>query len=210
MDGIWTWLAVVAAGALHGANPAAGWVFAACAPRSGGRAPALRPLASIALGHLASVAIVAAAVPAALRFGVEFNALVLQGLAVALLVVLAVHRWRTRAPRQRWTPGGKAGLALWSFIMATAHGAGWMLVPALVPLCTSGMPAREITASGSVLLALAAVGLHLAAMLATTGLAAWGARRGLAAMGRWLLARPSAAAAGGLQRSRPATHARPG
>jgi hypothetical protein len=64
--------------------------------------------------------------------------------------------------------------------MATAHGAGMMLVPALVPLCLSSGPAREITASGSLALALAAVGLHTAAMLATTSLIATGVCRGIA------------------------------
>jgi hypothetical protein len=64
--------------------------------------------------------------------------------------------------------------------MATAHGAGLMLVPALVPLCMSDTPAREITASGSVVLALAAIAVHLAAMLVTTGAIASGVCRGLA------------------------------
>lgn len=52
-----------------------------------------------------------------------------------------------------------------------------MLVPALLPFCLSDDPAREITASGSMLLALAAVGVHMAAMLAVTGLLAGGACR---------------------------------
>ena len=64
--------------------------------------------------------------------------------------------------------------------MATAHGAGLLLVPALVPLCLSGSPAREITASGSLVLALAAVGVHTAAMLVTTGVIATGVCRGIA------------------------------
>lgn len=70
--------------------------------------------------------------------------------------------------------GGWAKIA---FIAATAHGSGLMLVPALVPLCLSASPAREITASGSLLAALAAVAVHLAAMLAVTALLATGACR---------------------------------
>jgi hypothetical protein len=62
-------------------------------------------------------------------------------------------------------PVGHAGLALWSFMMSTAHGAGLMLVPALIPLCIGNAPAREITASGSLMLALAAIGVHIGAML---------------------------------------------
>ena len=51
-------------------------------------------------------------------------------------------------------------------------GSGLMLVPAFIPLCLSASPAREITASGSLTLALAAVGLHMAAMLAVTAVMA--------------------------------------
>jgi hypothetical protein len=55
-----------------------------------------------------------------------------------------------------------------------------MLVPALVPLCMGDAPAaREITASGSLLLALAAVGVHSLAMLVVTGLVAVGVCRGV-------------------------------
>ncbi|WP_338140161.1 hypothetical protein [Pelomonas aquatica] len=50
-----------------------------------------------------------------------------------------------------------------------------MLLPALLPLCLSASPAREITASGSLALALAAVGAHMTAMLGATALAAWAA-----------------------------------
>ena len=52
--------------------------------------------------------------------------------------------------------------------MATAHGAGLMLVPVLIPLCLAASPARELTATGSLPIALAAVGVHTAAMLAVT------------------------------------------
>ncbi|HWW73456.1 MAG TPA: hypothetical protein VN089_26210, partial [Duganella sp.] len=54
-----------------------------------------------------------------------------------------------------------------------------MLVPALIPLCLSDTPAREITAGGSMAMALAAVGLHTAAMLAVTGAIAVVACRGI-------------------------------
>jgi hypothetical protein len=62
--------------------------------------------------------------------------------------------------------------------MSSAHGAGLMLVPVLMPLCTGNVATREITASGSLMLALAAVGVHTAAMLAVTGVIAIGVCRG--------------------------------
>jgi hypothetical protein len=61
---------------------------------------------------------------------------------------------------------GLLGLAIWSLLMASAHGAGLMLLPVVVPLCLSGTPAGEITAQGSIGTALAALGVHTAAMLA--------------------------------------------
>jgi hypothetical protein len=63
---------------------------------------------------------------------------------------------------------GFGGLAIWSFLMAGAHGAGLMLVPALMPICSAGESAGLLSASGSIPLALAALGVHTAAMLATT------------------------------------------
>ena len=75
MDSLWPWLA--AAGALHGLNPATGWAFAAW--RSEGPMQALRTLVPIGVGQIGSVVAVAAAVPAALQAGVEFDPLLLQG-----------------------------------------------------------------------------------------------------------------------------------
>ena len=72
---------------------------------------------------------------------------------------------RSAATARLPTTAGHAGIALWSFLMTTAHGAGLMLVPALVPLCASDGPVREISASGSLVMALAAVAVHTAAML---------------------------------------------
>jgi hypothetical protein len=60
---------------------------------------------------------------------------------------------------------GLLGLVLWSFLMASAHGAGLMLIPALAPICASAASAPQATADAP--LALAALGVHSAAMLAT-------------------------------------------
>jgi len=60
---------------------------------------------------------------------------------------------------------GLAGLAAWSFLMATAHGAGLMLIPALAPLCLTVPQPPLWGPAGN---ALAAVGLHTGAMLAAT------------------------------------------
>lgn len=183
MANIWPWLAVAGLGALHGLNPANGWMFAAAwSVRSGDRALALRALLPIAVGHAASVVLVAAAVAGAAALGPSIDLVALQVLAVGTVAIIAIPCLRSRAARRHGASAGHAGLALWSFLMSTVHGAGLMLVPALMPLCIGDASVREITASGSLLLALCAVAVHMAAMLAVTGAMAAGARSGFEAI----------------------------
>ncbi|MDR7335677.1 hypothetical protein [Roseateles asaccharophilus] len=171
MSSLWPWLAVAGAGALHGLNPCSGWALAAaCGWRERDERATLRALVPLALGHAVSVGVVAAAV----ALGLAMDALPLLA-AAGVLGLVASLAWR----RRRGT-----ALALWSFIATTLQGSGLMLVPALVPLCLSASPAREITASGSLALALAAVAAHMAAMLTVMAVAAWVARRGADAL--WL------------------------
>lgn len=172
MSETWPWLVLVGLGMYHGLNPAMGWLFAAALGlHRHSRAVILQALAPIALGHALSIAIVAALVVAA---GVMIDQRLVRVLGgIALLGWAAYHlvygaRHRVRVGMRT----GFAGLLLWSFLMAGAHGAGLMLVPALVPLCLAGAPGRDILASGSALVALAAVGVHTAAMLSVTGLVA--------------------------------------
>ena len=183
MSNLWPWLAVVGVGALHGLNPANGWAWAAAwGLCSRDRAQALRALLPIAAGHSASVALVAAAVV----WGLAMDRLTLQVIAGGLLVACAVlHLWG-RSPKAARAPAGKAGLALGSFMMASAHGAGLMLVPALVPLCAGEASLAGMEGAGPLALALAAVGVHTAAMLAVTGLVATGVCRGFDVSARWL------------------------
>ncbi|KQY87199.1 hypothetical protein [Pelomonas sp. Root1444] len=165
---LWPWLAVAGAGALHGLNPCTGWGLAAlCGLRTGDARQALRALGPIAIGHAASVAAVALSVA---MLGGPMDALApLAGLAaLGAFVLLRLKRC--------------GGIAAGAFAAATLHGSGLMLVPALVPLCLSASPAREITASGSLLLALAAVVVHMTAMLAVTAALALGASRFVAAL----------------------------
>ena len=180
MESLWPWLAIAGVGALHGLNPASGWLWAAAwGVRSGQRRQTWRALIPIALGHAASVALVATAV----AVGVSMDRTLLLTLAGALLVVAAVVHLSGHAPKRAKAPAGHAGLALWSFMVSTAHGAGLMLVPALVPLCIGDAAAGAIGTSGALTLALAlaAVGVHMAAMLAVTGLVASGVCRGVEA-----------------------------
>jgi hypothetical protein len=124
-------------------------------------------LIPIAVGHAISIAAVVAAV-VALGLVVDRRVLELAGgfalLGWAAYHALYGHRHRARIGMQ----AGMVGLGLWSFMMATAHGAGLMLVPVIIPLCLTGSPAGDLTAPGSLSLSLAAVAVHTGAMLAVT------------------------------------------
>jgi hypothetical protein len=168
----WPWLALAGLGAFHGINPAMGWLFAvALGLHRQSRAVVLTALLPIALGHALAVLAIALAVVA---LGVVVDQRAIRIAAGALLIGWAAYhtlygsRHRVRFGMQV----GMLGLCAWSFLMASAHGAGLMLVPVLIPLCLAGSPAQELTAVGSLPIALAAVGVHTLAMLATTGVIA--------------------------------------
>lgn len=185
MTSLWPWMVIAALGALHGLNPANGWMFAAgwsLQARDVSRAwCALLP---IAIGHAVSIAVVVGI----FAQGLWIDRALVQGAAGALLIGAAAYRMLRGARRcmPMNTKVGHAGIALWSFLMATAHGAGLMLLPALIPLCLANYPARELTASGSLALALAAVSVHMIAMLLMTGMIAAGVCRGFARHARLL------------------------
>jgi hypothetical protein len=168
MDGTWPWLTLAGLGMFHGINPAMGWLFAvALGLHRGSRRVVLLSLLPMALGHALSISLVAAAV---VTLGAAMEAGALRAATGAALLLWAAYH-RLYGHRHRVRVGmttGLAGLALWSFLMATGHGAGLMLAPALMPLCTGAGPA----AGAPLLAAAAAVGVHSLATLAVTGLVA--------------------------------------
>jgi hypothetical protein len=163
---LWPWVALAGLGLFHGVNPAMGWLFAvALGLHRHSQRIVLLSLIPIALGHAAAVAVV---LSIALVLGFVFDTTTLLRLAAVVLIGWAAwhaaygHRARVRVGMQ----ASLAGLALWSFLMASAHGAGLMLIPVLMPLCLAAAPAQELTA-GSLPIAAAALGVHTIAMLAT-------------------------------------------
>lgn len=168
IDGAWPWLTIAGLGVFHGLNPAMGWLFAvALGMHRGGRRAVLLALPPMAAGHALSIWLVAASVMA---MGTVIDMAAVRLAAGSLLVLWSGYHW-TYGHRHRVRVGmtaGVAGLAVWSFLMATAHGAGLMLVPALVPLCM-GTPG---VGQGSLLISLMAVAVHTFTTLAVTGLVA--------------------------------------
>ena len=163
------WLILIALGAFHGLNPAMGWLFAvALGLYRQSRKVVLISLLPIALGHAASIAVVVYAVTVLGRAIDDGAFRILSG---ALLIawgayhLLYGHRHRLRIGLKT----GLMGLAAWSFVMATAHGAGMMLIPVLMPLAEAGEHAHHMPATNSLWIASLAVLVHSLAMLLTTG-----------------------------------------
>ena len=166
MADVFPWLAIAGLGAFHGLNPAMGWLFVVALGlhRRERSVLWLAPL-PIALGHTLSVGAVAAAFIAA--DAVVTTDAVRMGAGLGL-IGWALYHWRF-GHRHRVRFGmkiGLAGLAAWSFLMATAHGAGVMLWPALMPLCSPTLP--DPTGAGPLWTAVMGVALHALAMLTVT------------------------------------------
>jgi hypothetical protein len=171
MTEAWPPLALAGLGAFHGLNPAMGWLFAvALGLHRQRRAVVYVSLLPIAVGHAVSIAAVAGLLVTA---GVLVPNDLVRVASGVLLLGWAAYHWRF-GHRHRVRFGmrtGFLGLGAWSFLMATAHGAGIMLWPALMPLCLPG-GASAIGSSGPVAAAAAGVGIHTLAMVATTAVAA--------------------------------------
>jgi hypothetical protein len=166
----WPWLTLAGLGAFHGLNPAMGWLFAvALGLNRKSFVAVLWALPPIALGHALSVALAAVAVVGAGLFIEQSIVRLCAGLLLlswALYHAVYGHSHRVRVGMT----AGAMGLALWSFMMAAGHGAGLMILPALMPICFS--PHTSGSGASSFLLSAAAVAVHTGAMLAVAGVIA--------------------------------------
>jgi hypothetical protein len=166
----WTMLAL---GAFHGINPGMGWLFAvALGMQEGRRRAVIRALLPLGAGHALAVAV---AVGAALVVGFAIPPRWLRWSIGGLLVSLGVLRFfRHRHPRWAGMRVSMRGLTGWSFLMATAHGAGLMVVPVLsMSTSTAGEAAHHMHAAGtSTGAAFFAAVLHAVGYLAVTAFVA--------------------------------------
>ncbi len=176
--GLLRWATLAGLGLYHGANPGMGWLFAVALglQERSGRA-VLRALPPIGLGHAASIGLVVAVLFAGeqvlpgpgLRWAV---AACLCGFGLYKLI-------RPRHPRWVGMRVGFRDLTLWSFLMATAHGAGLMLLPVFLlgegqtaPCHGEACSAALGTVAQGWPSYLLAVVVHTAAMLLTAGVVA--------------------------------------
>lgn len=128
---LWSWTALVLLGAWHGINPAMGWLFAvALGLQEGRRLAVWGALLPLAIGHGLAVG-GAILVGAAMGLALPANS-VKWVVAMALVVFGAYRLVRHRHPRWGGMQAGRWDLTLWSFLMASAHGAGLMVLPVVL------------------------------------------------------------------------------
>ncbi len=180
MSDLWPWLAVFGLGIFHGINPAMGWLFAvALGLQEQKRTAVFRALPPMVLGHALSIAIIIGAVLLA-RISLPHSALKI--VAAAILFAFGLYRLlRSRHPNWVGMRVGFGDLTLWSFVMASAHGAGLMLVPFFLPSPAAGeshhhdthqMHAWAFANFSAPSLLIASVVVHTLGYLLTTALVA--------------------------------------
>src|SRR4051812_1092396 len=165
------WLTLAGLGAYHGLNPAMGWLFAVSQGlQQGERRAVTRSFLPIAVGHEASVVLVAALV---LGLGVIADPEALHVGAAAVLIAFGVFRFARPRWHPRWTRMrvGSRELGVWSFLMSSAHGAGLMVAPVLLGGATAsasgGGSGHDLAMAGTAPVGAVAIGvaLHVVAMV---------------------------------------------
>lgn len=177
------WWAVVAAGIYHGVNPGMGWPLAVSSALMERRQSSLfKALLALGLGHLLAMAAILFPFSVLVWLAewqreIQIGAACLViGLGVYLLINRRHPRFLARVPPSR--------LALWSFLVAMAHGAGLMLVPIYLGICktvetNAGHAAAQDIMGGTAGLALLVALVHTAAMMLSGGALAFGVYRWL-------------------------------
>jgi hypothetical protein len=177
------WAAVIALGAFHGANPSMGWLFAVSNGMAERRTRAVfLALPPIALGHLLAMAVVLLPIAVVTALAVHFT--VVRFAAGAIVIAFGIYRLIVRRHPRALARIGSAHLTLWSFVMATAHGAALMLVPVYFGMVAAGAGPMNIGSHAAMMTSIGGVGsglaaasavaiVHTAAMLVIAGIIAW-------------------------------------
>src|SRR5215468_10131492 len=166
-----SWAALIGLGAFHGINPGMGWLFAvALGLQERRRSAVLSALLPLGIGHALAVA---AAIAIAVLSGAVMPLRWVRWVVAAILILFGVSRLtRHRHPGWASMRVSKGGLTLWSFLMASAHGAGLMVVPLFLgmamPVAHHDMAMNGAT-TGTALLA---TSLHALGYLVITALVA--------------------------------------
>jgi hypothetical protein len=173
----WLWLAVVASGLYHGANPGMGWPLAVSAGLMERSSRALvTALWPLTVGHLLAMLLVI--LPFALLVAlVEWQRQIQIG-ASLLVIGFGIFRLVDRRHPRALVRIPPTQLGLWSFAVAIAHGAGLMLVPIYLGLCREVDFGKGHDAAGTLInanldMAVLVAIIHATAMIVAGGCLAW-------------------------------------
>ena len=138
MSNAWPWAMITLLGAYHGLNPGMGWLFAlSLGLQEKSRRAILWSLLPIALGHAVAIFLTILAVRVAQE---AISPRAIKIVVAAALFAMGLYRlFRAHHPKGGGMRVGFKDLLLWSFLMATAHGAGLMLAPILLAQPMQGM-----------------------------------------------------------------------
>jgi hypothetical protein len=165
---------LAALGAFHGLNPGMGWLFAvALGMQEGRRSAVWQAMIPLALGHALAIG---AALAIAVLAGVALPPSTLRWPVALLLIGLGIRQcFRHVHPRWASMRVGMGGLTWWSFLMASAHGAGLMVLPAFLAMrAAAEVPACHMhSASTQAVTGATATLLHGLGYVTATALAAW-------------------------------------
>ncbi|HXM56628.1 MAG TPA: hypothetical protein VOB72_14625 [Candidatus Dormibacteraeota bacterium] len=169
MAAVWPWATLALLGVYHGVNPGMGWLFAVGRGlQERRRSAVLGALLPIAVGHELSIVLVVFAVTLTQALMPPHTVRLIAALALVSFGVYTLVRPRQH-PRGFGMRVGVLGLAAWSFLMSSAHGAGLMLAPVLLglPVADQYSDLRQLGLTA----ALAAT-VHVVAMLCTMAVVA--------------------------------------
>lgn len=168
------WLAVVALGAYHGLNPAMGWPLAVASGLEARRdAAVFATIAPLGAGHFAAMAIVL--VPFALLDWLLAHDDAIRVACAAAVALFGVYKLVNRRHPRFIARVPPSRLAMWSFLMASAHGAGLMLLPVTLGLCgsSSASDAMGTLMRSSAFIAVVVAAVHTLAMIVCGVAIAW-------------------------------------
>jgi hypothetical protein len=171
------WAAVIASGLYHGLNPGMGWPLAVSAGLMQRSPRALfTALAPLTLGHMLAMLLVL--LPFSLLIAlVQWQRQIQIGASI-LVIAFGIFRFVNRRHPRVLARIKPTQLALWSFAVAVAHGAGLMLVPIYLGLCRAADLNAEHVAAGALIKGDVAMAIlvsiaHSIAMIAAGGVLAW-------------------------------------
>jgi hypothetical protein len=171
------WLAVVASGLYHGVNPGMGWPLAVSAGLTERSSRAvLAALWPLSFGHLLAMLLVL--LPFAVLMALVEWQRQIQISASLFLIGFGIFRLVNRRHPRALARIRPTQLALWSFAVAIAHGAGLMLVPIYLGLCQASDLDKGHQAAGALMNANLGIAvlvslIHSASMIAAGGFSAW-------------------------------------